>query len=258
MGVRRVCRVAGAHGCRVLSLIDNMAVAMSLDRGRAPEYGLNVLAARAAAYQLGCNVNRVIRYIRSEANATDFDSRAADRGEIAPGGVERASARAISRLEGVVRGEDTARRSSRPPPRPLAARRSDPSRKPLFLLLVGAAGGPLSQGAQECGARVEHVVLDSGVAASERWAGGVVRFICRMIQLRKVTHVHLGAVCVVERTAPPGLASPLSLASDLVPIYRIVRACDRAGVGWSLDGVGCHRFGCSRRRRGLSLVSRPF
>lgn len=62
MGLRRICRDCAAHGCRVLSLTDNMAVAMSLDRGRARDCGLNVLAARAAAYQLGCNANWVIRW----------------------------------------------------------------------------------------------------------------------------------------------------------------------------------------------------
>lgn len=98
MGLRRVCRISAVHGRRVLSLTDNMAVAMSFDRGRAKDYALNVLASRAAAYQLGCNIIWMIRYVRSEANATDFDSRAADRGEIRAGDVERGSGRLISDL----------------------------------------------------------------------------------------------------------------------------------------------------------------
>lgn len=121
MGLRRICRVSAAHGCRVLSLTDNMAVAMSLDRGRARDYGLNVLAARAAAYQLGCNVNWVIRYIRSEANATDHDSRAADRGEIAPGGGERGSAEPFpgpSRPDVARCRQEAVARCLAPPPRP--------------------------------------------------------------------------------------------------------------------------------------------
>lgn len=85
MGLRRVCRSSKAHGHRVLSLTDNMAVAMPFDRGRSRDFGLNVLAARAAAYQLACNIVWIIRYIRSEANATHHDSRAADRGEVPPG-----------------------------------------------------------------------------------------------------------------------------------------------------------------------------
>lgn len=297
MGLRRICRAAGSHGRRFLTLTDNMAVAMSLDPGRARDYGLNVLAARAASYQLGCNVNWTIRYIRSEANATDFDSRAADRGEIAPGGMERGSARVITRLiegscgagqaagrlerlpprlteasrvpakdlpretmrsgdrcvasgsvrlasdDGVGRGEDTARRAHRLSSRPQVCRRSDPPRRPVFLLMIGSAGGPLSLGAQEVGAHVEHVVLNPGDSTEERWAGGIAHRVCRWIQLGRVTDVHLGAACALDRSVPPGLATPLCLVSDLGPICRIVRACDRAGVRWSLDGRGCHRFG---------------
>lgn len=98
MGLRRVCRSSRIHGRRVLCLTDNMAVAMSFDRGRSRDFGLNVLASRAAAYQLACNIIWIIRYVRSEANPTNHDCRAADRGEIPRGGVERGNGRRIGEL----------------------------------------------------------------------------------------------------------------------------------------------------------------
>lgn len=142
------------------------------------------------------------------------------------------SERHVSEM-GVGRGEDTARRARRTPLRPQVGHRSDPSRRPVFLLVIGAVGGPLSLGAQQAGARVEHIILSPGHSAKERWAGGIVHQICRRIRLGRITHAHLGAGCVPGRRAPPGLATP---SASIRTCARSVESSARA-TGPESDGV---------------------
>ena len=85
MGLRRLCRCTAAHGCRVLSLTDNLSAACAFDRGRSRDRGLAALVCQAAAYCLGCEMRWCQRYVRSADNPTDDDSRAADRGELLAG-----------------------------------------------------------------------------------------------------------------------------------------------------------------------------
>eukprot|EP00972_Heterocapsa_arctica_P049119 7231217-Heterocapsa_arctica.AAC.1 len=73
------------HGSRVLSLCDNMSCLMALVKGRGGNPALQCLCRRAASLQIGAELRWAIRYIESERNGTDFDSRAGDRGELRAG-----------------------------------------------------------------------------------------------------------------------------------------------------------------------------
>lgn len=97
MGLRRLCRVSKVR--RTLGLTVNVAVTMSFDRGRSRDFGLKCFRGQGRRiYPLERNIVWMVRYIRSEANATAFDSRAADRGEIPRGAAKRGSGRMTSGL----------------------------------------------------------------------------------------------------------------------------------------------------------------
>ena len=79
--------------------------ALGLDEGGGgKDFGIRRLAARAAAYVLGCGFVWGLRYITSAGNPTDEDSRAVDRGELGAGDVERSPAWRLDAL--MLRGWD--------------------------------------------------------------------------------------------------------------------------------------------------------
>lgn len=73
------------HGRKILSLCDNMSAVLALDKGRAGDPSLNGLCRRAAARIIACDITWRRRHVPTEANMTDWGSRAADRKEIPPG-----------------------------------------------------------------------------------------------------------------------------------------------------------------------------
>ena len=87
LGLRRALRQQAAHGAMVLSLVDNLSCLLAFDRGRATNKELNALCCRSAAYQVGTEAMWRLRYIESERNPIDHDSRLADAGLIKPGEV---------------------------------------------------------------------------------------------------------------------------------------------------------------------------
>ena len=88
LGLRRDSRRTDVRNCELLSLGDNLSEVLSFERGRSRDYGLNALARRACAYQISMNVRWRRRYIETAWNASDADSRLADRQIISAGGLE--------------------------------------------------------------------------------------------------------------------------------------------------------------------------
>ena len=85
MGLRRHARAATNHGRRLLCFGDNLGVCLAFERSRASDRALQALAARAAAYRLGCEIRWSIRHLPGSRNVADWTSRAADRGELKAG-----------------------------------------------------------------------------------------------------------------------------------------------------------------------------
>eukprot|EP00438_Fugacium_kawagutii_P027761 Skav215994 [mRNA] locus=scaffold4693:140018:158914:+ [translate_table: standard] len=75
MSLRRECKNPRSHGCRILTLCDNLSAVTAFDRGRARDYALLSLCRRAAALQIGCGVRWHLRYVESSRNPSDKDSR---------------------------------------------------------------------------------------------------------------------------------------------------------------------------------------
>ena len=79
-GLRRAARNHRSHGCRVLSIGDNLVSICAFEKGRSKVWGLNAVARRAAAYQIGCRISWRQRHISSERCVADAGSRLQDAG----------------------------------------------------------------------------------------------------------------------------------------------------------------------------------
>ena len=75
MGLRYVCRSRRFHSCVLLTLGDNLSSVLSHEKARARYYCLRSSVSVGSAYLLACNVPWMHRYIISEMNPTDSDSR---------------------------------------------------------------------------------------------------------------------------------------------------------------------------------------
>mgnify|MGYP007045330789 CR=1 FL=1 len=83
--VLRAARCAPLHGRRLLSLGDNLSSTCSIEKGRSKRFALQRLCQRAGPLAIACEIDWHLRYRESLRTPTDFDLRAADRGEVAPG-----------------------------------------------------------------------------------------------------------------------------------------------------------------------------
>ena len=65
-----------------LVLGDNLAEVLSFERGRARDHGLNAYCRQAAGLQIALNCRWRRRYVETDRNASDHDSRLADRANL--------------------------------------------------------------------------------------------------------------------------------------------------------------------------------
>lgn len=84
-GLRRAARTVANHGCRVLSLGDNMSELLSAEKGRAVDAGLGSICRRACAYQVASGIRWRRRHVDTKRNVSDAASRKALRGRYQPG-----------------------------------------------------------------------------------------------------------------------------------------------------------------------------
>ena len=79
MGLRRHCRSVRFLGTKLLSISDSQVTVGAFEKGRSSA-GLQSLCRRAAAYRLGGQIAWRLRYIETDRNPSDKDSRRWDAG----------------------------------------------------------------------------------------------------------------------------------------------------------------------------------
>ena len=97
MGLRNAAVSRRSEDCVVLSLGDNMAEVLATERGRARDRGLNACCRQSFAWQLAAGVDWRRRYVPTDKNISDSDSRLADRGALEAGEVMIPAAAAHAR-----------------------------------------------------------------------------------------------------------------------------------------------------------------
>ncbi|CAK0825012.1 unnamed protein product, partial [Prorocentrum cordatum] len=90
MGLRRHCRSVKFMGTKLLSISDSQVTVGAFEKGRSSA-GLQALCRRAAAYRLGGQISWRLRYIETDRNPSDEDSRRWDLKK--PAGLNRGTER---------------------------------------------------------------------------------------------------------------------------------------------------------------------
>ncbi|CAK0889596.1 unnamed protein product [Prorocentrum cordatum] len=93
MGLRRHCRSVKFMGTKLLSISDSQVTVGAFEKGRSSA-GLQALCRRAAAYRLGGQISWRLRYIETDRNPSDEDSRRWDLKK--PAGLNRGPERPIT------------------------------------------------------------------------------------------------------------------------------------------------------------------
>jgi len=78
----RASRATREFGLRLLIIGDNMGSLLSFDRGRCSDWGYLLLCRRQAARTIATGLRPHWRYVETDRNPTDWDSRAVERGEL--------------------------------------------------------------------------------------------------------------------------------------------------------------------------------
>ena len=89
LGLKRHARDPRSAHSVVLSLGDNMGEVLAQDKGRAADHALNAVCRRGCAVRLGMALTWARRYVETDRNISDADSRLADKGLLLPGQVLR-------------------------------------------------------------------------------------------------------------------------------------------------------------------------
>lgn len=201
-----------------MTIGDNLSAVLSFEKGRPQDGALGNVVARAAAYQIGCRIAWRQRFTFSEHNATDYDSRAADRREVSAGQRVVGDRRSVDRLLGAPRAA--------PPAAPTLGEAKGPDassvrpiakRATYFCEVLG--DGRLSSSVEVWGGVVAPEV-SSRQSPSERCHRA--RQLFRAIGQGSVWHVHIG-----RDTHRTRAHRRLSL--------RVLSACLLHNVTWSID-----------------------
>ncbi|CAK0822447.1 unnamed protein product, partial [Prorocentrum cordatum] len=265
VGLYHAVRDPASHGGAVLSLGDNLSEVLATERGRAHDPALNSVCRRAAAVELGAEVRWVRRYVETDRNPTDSDSRLAEQGILAPGESLRGGrlAARLGRLrEGACRpdrvpeGAPRAAAGSAAAPAPPAG----PQRRPLW---PGARGpshrrdragvleifGGSCRFSGACAAAGLRILCPVDVSAGPHFnvlCIAVQQKILHWISHGYVCHVHIATPCtrwsVANTTGAPdseGSRAGLGCADFAV---RVLRMCHRCGVSVSLENPRSSRL----------------
>ena len=106
-GIVRAASHVGCHGRRVLSLGDNLPAVLAFEKGRARDWALRRICSKLAARAIACELTMAFRHCPGHLNPTDRGSRAADRGEIAPGQSRRGDPRPLARMDALLEASPT-------------------------------------------------------------------------------------------------------------------------------------------------------
>ncbi|CAK0812661.1 unnamed protein product, partial [Prorocentrum cordatum] len=234
LGLRRATRSVAAHGCRALSIGDNLSSMMAFEKGRCANPVLRQLACQAAARQLATGIQHYHRCSESKRDPTDYDSRAADRFGSRP--ARRSGAR-LATSASPLACRPRRRRWAPPAWRPRTRARC------ILELYAGCA-------------RLTAACLDEGLQAwvpvdisrgswhdlTDKNVIGVIR---SLIVRRDAWHVHLGTPCTPFSLATPARSRAKHLASGSSSVafaLDILRLRVRFGVTWSVENPSASRL----------------
>ncbi|CAK0861131.1 unnamed protein product, partial [Prorocentrum cordatum] len=241
LGLRRATRSVAAHGCRVLSIGDNLSSMMAFEKGRCANPVLRQLACQAAARQIATGIQHYHRYSESSRNPTDHDSRAADRFELEPGQTQRGAPRDLAPA---------------PPPAPAASpaggagphrlgARPRERRRARHVLELYAGCARLTAACLDAGLQSWVPVDISRGPWHDLSDKRIISVIRSLIVRRDVWYVHFGTPCTPFSLATPARSRAKHFASGSASVsftIDMLRLCERFGVRWSVENPSSSRL----------------
>ena len=247
MGLRRLCRTRRNLGCLALSLTDNLVSALVFEKGRSSAGSLNALCKRAAAYQLGGEIQWRLRHIRSEDNTADAPSR-----RWGPDVKKQQRQNVLPPFLGVhmstdsleqAGGEANAKSSFWDSAKGLQSHTArPPGRRPRYFLELFSGAAVLTRAIREVGLRTFPDVDLSKGKEFDLTLPSVQKYIFSLIRSRAVWWVHLGTPCTVFSRARHNIKNyikarkkeAIGVACALFSAL-LIKECFRYNVYFSLD-----------------------
>ncbi|CAK0803468.1 unnamed protein product, partial [Prorocentrum cordatum] len=261
-------------GARWSSVGDNLSEIMATEKGRAVDHGLNALCRRAAALQLGAEIRWVRRYVESEHNPTDADSRLADKGVLKAGEALRPG-RLAGRLRAAAASRAAAPVQTAEGRGPSCARSERQTRRPLGILELFVGCGRLSGACAQAGLRILCPIDVANGKHFDLLNSRVQRRVIRWIREGRVWHVHLAPPCTrwshARSTGSEDsneVTRGLKLALFSCRVLRVCRQCEvtvsvenpaSSGI-WAYEPLKreLHKCSCSPARYDSCRYGAPF
>ena len=235
--LRRVARCADAQGTTLVTIGDNLVSICAFEKGRSKAWGLNAVARRSAAYQIGCRIQWRQRHIESERCVADAGSRLADPGF---GHTQAGGSSSSKNQPAKIHWS----------PAPAAPKISDdsqwfsnmesvPSEERVHLELFSGTGVQTSA-MHEAGLRtLRPMELKAKFDLSRRSTQLVV---LQWIRSGRIWSLHAGTPCTIWSIARRGIKN-LKRAADKERLgvelalftVEVIRECSRCGVIWTLE-----------------------
>lgn len=229
LGLRRSARQTAQHDSVVVSLGDNLSELLAFDRSRAQDWSLLAMVRTADAIQLACGIRWRRRYIESERNISDFDSRLDDGDAF-----ELLDDSKVSPSLPVRRREQFPVLPTHADPRSLEAMLRRPRcRRPILPVVLDLFGGDgaVSRAVAKYG--LHHCAIDGRF-------GGHQDLCNRNVQDEILDWIRRRRVCFVILSPPTFHADshghlPGGELTLVRFICRIVNLCHRLSVPWLLE-----------------------
>ena len=244
MALRRLCRSVDNMDTMALTLTDSMVTAMALERGRSSSAGINNVCRRAAAYQVGCNVQFRMRHVRTNMNVADVPSR--QFGEDLPRVLRR---RAPEDSLGVSIHADSMEQCRQPASSSRPGRREGTVENQQFFLELFSGCGNLTQAVKEVGllAMPPFDILNGDIY--NLLDPGVQDFIMGLLISGNIWWVHLGTPCTVWSRARHNIKS-LKRARQkerqgvafALFTCRVIRECLKRNIAFTLENPKSSRL----------------
>ena len=265
--LRREARSVHSHGKNLLTIGDNLVSICAFEKGRSRAWGLNAIARRSAAYQIGCKIQWRQRHIVSDRCVADDGSRlvdpefgqrpssrvkplqeratsfhAAEQPSLATGSSEPSFSTSLN-YQRADKGEafndadrDQVRSSS------LRSSQESSVSAPRLALELYAGTGVYTQALVESGLRVVKPFEIKDGAEFDLGRRSTQQLVLQWIRSGKIWSVHLGTPCTIWSIARRGIknqqrARDKERAGVEAAIFsaEVIRECNRCKVFWSVE-----------------------
>lgn len=241
--LKKSARVVSLHGCRKLTLSDNLAAVSAFSKGRSGSPSMNWLCQQAAAISFGTGITWHIRHIETKRNPADEPSRRFEKQKVSPAknlGVRIPFPSAETGVGGGLPREASS--SSKPSPPVFGKEVGTPKIHCRYFLEIFSGCGRLSQSCRVAGVPVlEPLDFLNGPHCDLR-RRRTQRLVLQWIKSGLIRFVHLGTPCTIWSQARHNVKdSARTRAKECIGVElalfsaEVIQTCNAHGVQYSIE-----------------------